>query len=197
MTNAFTPVPGIWYHAAYTFNSETELQVLYLNGKVVSSGKANLQIGYDSHPVLIGSEFDNGSLDLAFNGSIDEVSIYNRALTSAEINSIYEAGTAGKCPSPLRILVQPQSQNAPTESTVAFSVTAAGTPPLAYQWRENGTIIAGATNSALVLTNVHSTADGTYSVIVTNDLAKVTSSNAYLTVGAPASITRQSVQSHD
>ena len=33
----------------------------------------------------------------AFLGLIDEVSIYNRALTAAEIQSIFAAGTAGKC----------------------------------------------------------------------------------------------------
>ena len=35
-----------------------------------------------------------------WNGLIDEVSIYNRALTAAEIQSIYSAGRSGKCPVP-------------------------------------------------------------------------------------------------
>jgi hypothetical protein len=191
LTYAFTPVPGIWYHAAYTYNSDTENQTLYLNGAVVATGDATLQIGYDSHPVLIGSEFDYGSLDLPFNGRIDEVSIYNRALTSTEIAAIYDAGSAGKCGLPPTILAQPHSQSVAADSTATFSVAAGGTPPLAYQWRIYGTNIAGATNATLVLTNVHSTSDGSYSVAVTNAFGSATSLTVALTVGEPPSIKLQ------
>src|SRR5262249_38197651 len=34
----------------------------------------------------------------SYHGLMDEVSIYNRALSPAEIESIYKAGAAGKCP---------------------------------------------------------------------------------------------------
>jgi hypothetical protein len=191
VTNAFTPVPGVWYHAAYTFDSVAKIQTLYLNGAVVATGSANLQIGYDSHPVLIGSEFDFGSLDLPFNGRIDEASIYDRALTSTEIKAIYDAGSAGKCGLPPRILMQPLSQSVAADSTATFSVTAGGLAPLAYQWNFDGTNIAGETDATLVLTNVHSTADGSYTVAVTNALGSAASSNAVLTVGEPPSITSQ------
>ena len=32
-----------------------------------------------------------------FDGEIDELSIYNRALSADEIHSLFEAGTTGKC----------------------------------------------------------------------------------------------------
>ena len=35
--------------------------------------------------------------DGKLNGQLDEVSLYNRALTTTEINAIYAAGAAGKC----------------------------------------------------------------------------------------------------
>lgn len=39
------------------------------------------------------------SNDLYFNGEMDELSFYHRALTAAEIRAIFRAGTAGKCKS--------------------------------------------------------------------------------------------------
>jgi hypothetical protein len=63
-----------------------------------------------------------------------------------------------------------------------------GTVPaarLAYQWRFKTSTILGATNSALTLNNVQSTAEGNYSVVVSNAFGSVTSSNALLTVIQP------------
>ncbi len=54
--------------------------------------------------------------------------------------------------------------------------------PLAYQWLFGANEIIGATNSALILSEVQITNAGTYSVIVTNVLGMVTSSNAVLTI---------------
>ncbi len=44
----------------------------------------------------IGRRFTCGS-DNVFNGIIDEVSIYNRALTALEVQALYNAGSGGKC----------------------------------------------------------------------------------------------------
>jgi hypothetical protein len=187
----FTPVPGAWYHTAYTFDSGTQVQTLYLDGAVVARGTANLQIGYDSHPVLIGSEMDYGQLDNPFDGRIDEVSIYNRALTGAEIAAIYNAGILGKCGLPPTILAQPLSQGAAEGANVALSVTAGGTPPLAYQWSFNLTNILGATNAELTLTNLEIAAAGTYAVFVTNALGATNSTNAVLAIGVGPSLSVQ------
>ncbi len=83
----FTPVPGVWHHAAFTFDSGTETQSIYLDGVPVASGQTGVQIGYDTHPALIGCDSDYGTIDQPFDGRIDEVSIYSRALTSNEINA--------------------------------------------------------------------------------------------------------------
>src|ERR1035441_4272208 len=67
-------------------------------------------------------------------------------------------------------------------ATAAFTVTAAGTPPLSYQWQFSGTNIAGATGTALTLNNVQSAQAGSYAVRVTNTFGSIMSSNAVLTV---------------
>src|ERR1035437_5113475 len=65
-------------------------------------------------------------------------------------------------------------------SNVTYTVTAAGTPPLNYQWSLDGTPVSGATNTSLSLTNVH-LPNHTVTLVVTNLYASLTS-NAVLTV---------------
>jgi hypothetical protein len=92
-----------------------------------------------------------------FNGLLDEVSIYNRALTASEIQAIYAAGSGGKCPpfpTPPSITTQPTNQTVTVGGAATFSVTTTGLLPLNYQWRFNGTNLSGATNTSLRLTNV-------------------------------------------
>jgi hypothetical protein len=82
----------------------------------------------------------------------------------------------------LSILTQPQSQDVQVGSTVTFSVTANGTPPLTYQWRFNSNPLTGATNSTLVLNQVQLTNSGGYSVVVTDSTSSTNSQTATLTV---------------
>src|SRR6185436_16344416 len=60
--------------------------------------------------------------------------------------------------------------------------SAAGAPPLAYQWQFFGTDFPNATNATLSLTNVTSDQAGPHQVIVTNSVGSVTSDVAQLTV---------------
>lgn len=80
------------------------------------------------------------------------------------------------------ITAQPQSQTVNAGSNVTFSVTTTGLPAPTYQWRKNGTTIAGATSSTLSLTNAQASDAATYSVVATNSLGSATSSGASLTV---------------
>src|ERR1019366_7679769 len=77
---------------------------------------------------------------------------------------------------------QPASQTVLAGSTATFSVTAAGTAPLSYQWRFGGANIAGATGTSLTVSNVQSAQAGNYAVQVTNAYGATISSNALLTV---------------
>jgi len=83
------------------------------------------------------------------------------------------------------ILTQPQSQTNYVGAAANFTVTAAGTAPLSYQWRFNGAPISGATASNYALPNLQTSNAGTYSVVVTNTAGTATSSNAILTVLVP------------
>jgi hypothetical protein len=82
---------------------------------------------------------------------------------------------------------QPQSAIIPEGGSALFSVTADGSPPLRYQWRFNSSAVFGATDSSYLVTNVHAGNAGNYSVVVSNAIGFVISSNAALTIiSAPA-----------
>src|ERR1035437_1483539 len=74
--------------------------------------------------------------------------------------------------------LQPQSQTVVQGNNALFSVTAAGSALLHYQWRFNGTNILNATGASYTRTNVQPADAGSYSVAVTNTAGSVASSNA-------------------
>jgi Ig-like domain-containing protein/uncharacterized protein DUF642 len=80
------------------------------------------------------------------------------------------------------ITSQPQSLTTPVGANATFSVTATGQAPLTYQWRFNGSNIAGATSSTFTQTNVQAADGGNYDVVVSNGSGPVTSAVATLTV---------------
>ena len=79
------------------------------------------------------------------------------------------------------ISTQPASQGRYPGGQASFKVVADGSKPLSYQWLFNGTELAGATNSTLILTNLTNAHLGNYSVRVSNGFGSVTSSDAVLT----------------
>lgn len=85
------------------------------------------------------------------------------------------------------ITTPPQSVTAPAGQSALFSVTAAGSAPLSYQWRKNGSPLAGATAATLTLASIQPADAGNYSVVVTNSAGTMTSSAATLTVTAAVS----------
>jgi hypothetical protein len=80
------------------------------------------------------------------------------------------------------ITAQPANQSSLGGAPVTFSVSANGTPQLAYQWRFNQSPIAGATGSSLSIAAPVSSDNGAYSVVITNPYGSIVSSNALLAV---------------
>jgi Lamin Tail Domain/Immunoglobulin domain len=87
-------------------------------------------------------------------------------------------------PAPPVITNQPQSQVDFSGTTATLSVGAAGNSALSYQWQFNGTNLAGATNSTLVLSGLTSANQGYYDVVVTDATGSSTSQSVLLTVFA-------------
>lgn len=92
---------------------------------------------------------------------------------------------------PPAITAQPTNQACVLGASANFYVSAAGTPPVTYQWTLGGSVLPGETTSTLALANVQSSQAGNYAVVVANTVGSVTSSLATLTVLVPPSIATQ------
>lgn len=82
------------------------------------------------------------------------------------------------------ITTQPVSQSVAAGGSATLLVAATGTAPLAYQWRKDGTAIAGATRDSYALSSFTAAAAGSYSVVVSNSAGSVTSSPAAVSLAA-------------
>jgi 1,4-alpha-glucan branching enzyme len=83
---------------------------------------------------------------------------------------------------PPTVSVSPQNLTVLVGSNAVFTANAFGFSPLAYQWLNSTGTIAGATNTALTITNAQLSDAGNYSVIVSNVFGSATSSVVMLTV---------------
>ena len=169
---------GVWYHVAAVRG--TNFTQLFVNGQLENQTNVSFAQDYGNYPLYFGTSGET-SWDRKFYGTLDEASLYNRALSASEIAGIYAAGSSGKCRGTY-FVVQPQGQTVVAGGNALFSATATGTPPLGYQWQFNGTAIAGATSTNLSLSGVQSTNGGSYTAIVTNSVGSATSTVAMLTV---------------
>jgi hypothetical protein len=73
---------GVWYHAAVVKSADRV--TLYVNGQPANSGASDTQFGQPLQRLAIGV-LKHDSLSRFFPGTIDEVYLYNRVLSDAEI----------------------------------------------------------------------------------------------------------------
>ena len=95
--------------------------------------------------------------------------------------------------SPPTISLQPVSVSPNLGASASLSVTATGGAPYTYQWKKDGTDVAGATAATLSFATLLSTDAGSYTVVVTNAAGAVTSNTAILTVVVVPTIAAQPV----
>ena len=99
-----------WTHVACTYDRQN-LRA-YVNGNQVASTVGTTAIPTSSENLGIG--YLPGFTDRNFDGLVDEVEIFNRALSQPEIQSIVNAGSAGKCKSqPTRATPTPRPRPTP------------------------------------------------------------------------------------
>jgi hypothetical protein len=79
---------GSWYHFTFIHDS-TSGGKIYINGLLVSSNNINGIICNGINPIYIGADIENGNLYRYFNGKIDDIGIWNRALTVDEVTQLY------------------------------------------------------------------------------------------------------------
>jgi len=184
---------GEWTHVAAVLDTSNETMSVFLNGELAAQVNTAMRPFADLQDggVVIGNRISEDSTGEPFDGLIDEVSAYNRALSVDEIRAIRDSGSAGKCPLPPVLLVQPDDVAVAVGSNVVLQSAASGSPPLYFQWNFNGTNILDATNSLLTLTNVQPADAGQYVVAVSNAAGSTLSAPITLTVVLPPVIVSQ------
>lgn len=104
------------------------------------------------------------------------------ATRQSEYSNVTSVTTAPANVAPV-ITVQPTaSQTVNAGTKVTLSVSATGTPSPTYQWKKNGSAIAGATAATLTLNSVADGDAGNYSAVALNVAGSVSSSNALVVV---------------
>ncbi len=172
--NSVATIPlNQWTHIAGSWQAGVGLKV-YINGllnnQAVLPGLGAFT-NSNSQNVLIGASLSSSSND-NFNGQLDEVEVFNRALSAAEIQAIFNADRTGNCLCPT-ITVNPapptnqapqvtaggnQTITLPAGATLAGSVTDDGLPQgaaVTSQWSQrSGPGTATFANAASASTSV-------------------------------------------
>ena len=172
---------GAWHHLVGTYDSTNGLN-LYIDGQqAASAGPPPNGVKTSSAVISIGAERSGVSpeYDLSYSGSIDEVAIYNKALTANQVYAHYASVYPNSVPF---LAKQPVSITNYVGLPVTLQTDAGGTVPLTYQWYQAGVGAVGSGGSAYTVNNLSPSDAGTYYVTVANSLSSVTSSNVTITV---------------
>jgi hypothetical protein len=183
-----------WAHLVVTYDGTTVR--FYANGDEKWTSTGTVPAPNTTGPLCMGGDPAIGEF---FDGNVDEVAIYNNALTVDQIKLHYAVGVTNFAVPPVAAFVvnDPTAASAYAGRTATFSVNADGTTPLSYQWYKGTTPIAGATSDILTFTCAYADNGANYKVVVTNLYGSAASAPAPLTVmtdltleSSPASITR-------
>ncbi|PYI88146.1 MAG: hypothetical protein DME26_04085 [Verrucomicrobia bacterium] len=179
---------GTWQHLVAVYDDLNtlgggQMMYLYVNGELKGTHAPRAAgLRPSTSPVSIGSKHlgNNPDYDGTFPGTIDEVTVYNYALSAASIQAHY-AAAYGSSLAPL-INKQPVPVTNYVSLPASFSVGAIGTIPLTYQWKKGGVDIAGATGSSYTINSLALSDAGNYSVAVGNSIGTTNSATVSLTV---------------
>ncbi|HWD18557.1 MAG TPA: LamG-like jellyroll fold domain-containing protein [Verrucomicrobiae bacterium] len=154
---------GAWHYAACRFDAATKVMSLLVVNEDGTSSAVTQTLANDLYPganagdTIIGNDGD--SFQSVFYGLINQVRFSDVALPNQEL-----LANVPECiPPTIAATSQPITNYVGDVAYVA--VSAGGISPL-YQWRFNGTNIAGATNSLYAVFPVEVTNGGNYDVVV-------------------------------
>ena len=85
-------ITPVWKHIVAVGNSSNNSTVIYIDGQLVGNCGFYYPLNFNS--TTFGANFAPGSpgYDPSFNGKIDDIAIYNRALTATEVQQLYNLG---------------------------------------------------------------------------------------------------------
>jgi len=85
-----TITTGNWFHVAYVRNSTQT--IIYINGVAETFSNTNTINSGNSQPIIVGRQ--DGYPGTSFNGKIDQMRLFNKALSSSEVTTLYQETSA-------------------------------------------------------------------------------------------------------
>ena len=83
-----------WYHIVYSYNGDSTH--LYVNNVLKFTTKETFSAFANSSPLFLGKHSSDATYPYWFNGVLDDIRIYNRALDSSEVTALYTAPNPDK-----------------------------------------------------------------------------------------------------
>jgi len=87
---------GVFQHVALTYDKATGIATLYANGVSVASSNVGTFTPETSYDLYFANR-PGPTSPMSYAGRLDEVSLFDRALSAEEIQGVYDAGSSGKC----------------------------------------------------------------------------------------------------
>ena len=84
------PGPNIWYHVTGVFSSAESAVKIYINGTLENTTVLNGTINTVNQELTFGAQYHSGSHRRYLEGDVDEIYIFDRALTDSEISRYYQ-----------------------------------------------------------------------------------------------------------
>ena len=172
---------GEWAHLAIVSDGSPGTMTLYTNG-VSAGSRAHILPADNTFAFNIGG---GGIFDGAgnfFNGQMDEVAVFDKALSAERICSQYYTAIPNVPPFISR---QPVATNVFEGDTIRLSAFACGSGTVRYQWVFDFNVIPDATNSSLVINDAPVSASGDYWLVVENDYGMLVSDVVNVQVAPP------------
>jgi uncharacterized protein YjdB len=180
-TSISSPPPrvkaGTLYHIVASYDGTTAR--LYVNGSLVNSLVTPYQPVVTPVNLTIASRNGNNYTRAV----LDDVALYNYALSSAQVAIHYALGRSGTLAATIVSNPVPASIKSVVGARQSFTALASGQSPLALQWLKDGVPIPGASAETLTLASLQLSDAGSYSLRASNAVAgAVTSAAAVLSV---------------
>ncbi len=159
-TNQQVPSVNVWHHFVVVFDNGVSLKMYLDNNLIYTNNSVVNNSSLPSLPMLIGYAGSNGTLNYYYLGQLDDIGIWNRALSLAEVATLYNAVS---CVAPIASITTQGNSTFCAGGSCTLNANAGNS--YTYQWYNNGTLINGAT--AITFTASQA---GNYTVKVTDGL---------------------------
>jgi hypothetical protein len=115
---------GVWTHVAATFDSASGAAKLYVNGVLAAQATYAMTLSEASTHLLLAKE--NKTANEGYVGSLDDVRIYDHALTASDIATVMAGGSVGSGNPP--VITSGTTANGTVGQSFSYQITASGSP---------------------------------------------------------------------